>query len=320
MQSIQSRNNSNCMLSTSSNSSTSSITSPGQTSGKLMSISSIIATAPMFNPNSPSPTKFYHKEAMERRASAPSHPYHHPQRYPSSLFRSPPTSPEDKLFESSTPSSPSSSVSSLSPKRSLYLQQQQHHYQTHNQQQLRANKLMTDEDEDDEMLDETDPSQPPLTLQERRLRNKAASAKYRQKKNQQQNEMRSMIGRLSEQNAVLERQLQELRLENDRLKATTDRLRGKMVAKKMLKKWIGRQSDNGQLQQQQNSTLHRNNNATFHHRNSHPYGKQLNNSNHNYSALSESSSEQDDGINAGVTATISDDQDEDDELESISSD
>ncbi|KAI8078101.1 uncharacterized protein B0P05DRAFT_459356, partial [Gilbertella persicaria] len=80
------------------------------------------------------------------------------------------------------------------------------------------------------------------TLQERRLRNKAASAKYRQKKNQQQNEMRLMIGRLSEQNAVLERQLQELRLENDRLKATTDKLRGKMVAKKMLKKWIGRQA------------------------------------------------------------------------------
>ncbi|KAL0075860.1 hypothetical protein J3Q64DRAFT_1625649, partial [Phycomyces blakesleeanus] len=76
---------------------------------------------------------------------------------------------------------------------------------------------------------------PILTLQERRLRNKTASAKYRQKKNQQQNEMRQMIGCLSEQNAVLERQLQELRTENERLKAITDRLRGKIVAKKMLK-------------------------------------------------------------------------------------
>ncbi|KAI8987475.1 hypothetical protein BDF20DRAFT_802125, partial [Mycotypha africana] len=73
------------------------------------------------------------------------------------------------------------------------------------------------------------------TLQERRLRNKAASAKYRQKKNQQQNEMRLMISRLSEQNAVLERQLQEVRLDNERLRATADRLRGKMVAKRMLK-------------------------------------------------------------------------------------
>ncbi|KAI9259672.1 hypothetical protein BDA99DRAFT_513904 [Phascolomyces articulosus] len=80
----------------------------------------------------------------------------------------------------------------------------------------------------------------PLTLQERRLRNKAASAKYRQKKNQQQNEMRQMICRLSEHNAVLERQLQELRMENERLRSSADRLRGKMVAKKMLRQWIGR--------------------------------------------------------------------------------
>ncbi|KAL0076190.1 hypothetical protein J3Q64DRAFT_1623648, partial [Phycomyces blakesleeanus] len=73
------------------------------------------------------------------------------------------------------------------------------------------------------------------TLEERRQRNKAASAKYRQKKNQQQNDMRQMIGRISEQNAVLGRQLQELRLENERLRATADRLRGNMVAKKMLR-------------------------------------------------------------------------------------
>lgn len=105
MQSIKSRNN-ECMLPTSSNSSTSSInSSTGPAPGKLMAISSIIA-APMFSSSS---SKLYHKEAMERRASAPSHPYHHPLRYPS-LFRSPPTSPEEKLFESSTPSSPSSFV------------------------------------------------------------------------------------------------------------------------------------------------------------------------------------------------------------------
>ncbi|KAL0092176.1 hypothetical protein J3Q64DRAFT_1829667 [Phycomyces blakesleeanus] len=61
--------------------------------------------------------------------------------------------------------------------------------------------------------------------------------------NQQQNEMRQMIGCLSEQNAVLERQLQELRTENERLKAITDRLRGKIVAKKMLKQWMGRQKE-----------------------------------------------------------------------------
>ncbi|KAG1474382.1 hypothetical protein G6F56_000393 [Rhizopus delemar] len=81
----------------------------------------------------------------------------------------------------------------------------------------------------------------PLTLEERRLRNKAASAKYRQKKNQQQNEMKHTISRLSEQNAVLERQLQELRMENERLKMTSDKLRGKMEARKMIKKWMSSQ-------------------------------------------------------------------------------
>ncbi|KAI9253602.1 hypothetical protein BY458DRAFT_521676 [Sporodiniella umbellata] len=70
----------------------------------------------------------------------------------------------------------------------------------------------------------------PLTMEERRQRNKTASAKYRKKK-------------LSEHHAVLERQLQELRQENERLKSTSDKLRGKMEARKMLKKWMDKQSD-----------------------------------------------------------------------------
>lgn len=49
-----------------------------------------------------------------------------------------------------------------------------------------------------------------------------------------------MIGKLSEQNAVLDRQLQELRMENERLRAAADKLRGKMVAKKMVKQWMER--------------------------------------------------------------------------------
>ncbi|KAI8367099.1 hypothetical protein BD560DRAFT_300117, partial [Blakeslea trispora] len=77
-----------------------------------------------------------------------------------------------------------------------------------------------------------------LNLQERRQRNKAASAKYRQKKNMQQHEMRIMIQQLSERNAVLERQMRELREENHKLRTTTDKLRGRCVAKKMLRQWI----------------------------------------------------------------------------------
>ncbi|OBZ91407.1 hypothetical protein A0J61_00542 [Choanephora cucurbitarum] len=77
-----------------------------------------------------------------------------------------------------------------------------------------------------------------LNLQERRQRNKAASAKYRQKKNMQQHEMRVMIQQLSERNALLERQMYELREDNHKLRTTTDKLRGRCVAKKMLRQWM----------------------------------------------------------------------------------
>ncbi|KAI9318688.1 hypothetical protein BX666DRAFT_1836446, partial [Dichotomocladium elegans] len=63
-----------------------------------------------------------------------------------------------------------------------------------------------------------------LSLQERRQRNKAASAKYRAKKNQQHSEMRALISTLTKENEILSRQFEHLRRENIRLKATCDRL------------------------------------------------------------------------------------------------
>jgi radical SAM superfamily enzyme YgiQ (UPF0313 family) len=81
-------------------------------------------------------------------------------------------------------------------------------------------------------------SLPPLSLQERRQRNKAASAKYRAKKNQQQGEMRTFISSLTKENELLQRQVDHVRRENNRLKTTCDQLRGKMLAEKMLKKLL----------------------------------------------------------------------------------
>ncbi|KAK4513093.1 uncharacterized protein ATC70_000131 [Mucor velutinosus] len=86
-------------------------------------------------------------------------------------------------------------------------------------------------------------------LQERRQRNKAASAKYRQKKNMQQHEMRSMICQISDRNAMLERQLQEVRQENQQLQATADKLRGKLMASKLLDQWMQKQSRQVKLNQ-----------------------------------------------------------------------
>ncbi|KAI7871455.1 hypothetical protein BDF14DRAFT_1740428 [Spinellus fusiger] len=199
---------------------------------KPMSLSSIMA-APIY-PLSP-PNSVQSVQSVQSVPSAPSihsihsvhYSLHKDQRSPFSSFssfQSPPTPPEDRRVESSSPPSSPHSFSSGSSVSLPYM--------------LHRNSVSSI------VTDGT--NTPVLTLQERRLRNKTASAKYRQKKNQQQNEMRQMIGCLSEQNAVLERQLQELRLENEKLKATTDRLRGKMVAKKMLKQWMGRHKDQPQ--------------------------------------------------------------------------
>ncbi|KAI8376179.1 uncharacterized protein BYT42DRAFT_499030 [Radiomyces spectabilis] len=181
-------------------------------------------------------------------------PHHHPlepyfqtqHRRHLAILRSPPTSPAEhaKTIETSAPSSPQSYSSSISSSSLLYAAPP-----------LPPAAAPSSSASDHGTIGV---AAPPLTLQERRQRNKTASAKYRQKKNQQQHEMRQMIGQLSEQNAVLERQLQELRMENEKLKATTDRLRGKIVARKMLKQWIGRQKEptHVSLQQQQQQQPH----------------------------------------------------------------
>ncbi|KAI8888905.1 hypothetical protein K501DRAFT_162014, partial [Backusella circina FSU 941] len=78
----------------------------------------------------------------------------------------------------------------------------------------------------------------PLSLHERRQRNRASSARYRAKKNQQHGEMRLFISSLTKENDLLKRQLSRVKGENDRLKGNCDRLRGKLVAEKMLKKFL----------------------------------------------------------------------------------
>ncbi|KAI9245730.1 hypothetical protein EDC94DRAFT_628156 [Helicostylum pulchrum] len=85
---------------------------------------------------------------------------------------------------------------------------------------------------------ETENAPGSLSLYERRLRNKTASAKYRAKKNQQYGEMRSMISSLTKENELLLRQLDHVQHENGHLKATCDRLRGKIMAQKMLKQYL----------------------------------------------------------------------------------
>jgi hypothetical protein len=79
----------------------------------------------------------------------------------------------------------------------------------------------------------------PLSLQERRERNKIASAKYRAKKHRQNQEMSTTIAELSAENNVLLRQLEEVKAENLELKETIDKLKSKLVEGKILKR-LGR--------------------------------------------------------------------------------
>ncbi|EIE83830.1 hypothetical protein RO3G_08535 [Rhizopus delemar RA 99-880] len=85
-----------------------------------------------------------------------------------------------------------------------------------------------------------------LSLTDRRERNKAASARYRIKKNTQYHEMKKTIQEITARNQVLETQLQELHNENQKLKSATDRLRSRLMAKKLLDQWIQRQQHSTQ--------------------------------------------------------------------------
>ncbi|RHZ55459.1 hypothetical protein Glove_415g30 [Diversispora epigaea] len=79
----------------------------------------------------------------------------------------------------------------------------------------------------------------PLSLSERRERNKVASAKYRAKKHKQNQEMSTQISELNSENNVISRQLEELKAENAELKELVDKLKSKLVEGKILKR-LGR--------------------------------------------------------------------------------
>ncbi|CAO3613790.1 unnamed protein product [Cunninghamella blakesleeana] len=148
----------------------------------------------------------------------------------------------DHSYTSSSPMSPSSSSSSGSS-TIKYIEQYNKNDDIN---------MKDDNDNDDDHGDDDDDenyfhstinrikmnNHSELTLLERRQRNKTASAKYRQKKNRQQTEMKKLIDILTENERLLKRQVMELRLENQQLKSMNDHLRGKIIAKKMLHRYI----------------------------------------------------------------------------------
>lgn len=72
------------------------------------------------------------------------------------------------------------------------------------------------------------------TLAERRRRNKTASAKYRLNKNKQQVKMRQTIDQLNSQDRFMQQKLEELQLENFKVKSLNDHLRKEILSQRML--------------------------------------------------------------------------------------
>ncbi|KAI8640230.1 hypothetical protein BD408DRAFT_420145 [Parasitella parasitica] len=104
----------------------------------------------------------------------------------------------------------------------------------------RANEYSYSADRSSSISSATSMSVPLLSLKERRQRNKVASAKYRGKKKEEYENMQQQVSALLKDNEVLQRQLDQVRRENNKLKSTCDKLRGKMLAKKMLKEMLQR--------------------------------------------------------------------------------
>lgn len=72
-------------------------------------------------------------------------------------------------------------------------------------------------------------SQEPMSLDERRKRNKAASAKYRAKKQIQISQMSNEISMLTEENIDLQRRFQQVCDDNERLRAKLMALQSQSV-------------------------------------------------------------------------------------------
>ncbi|KAK3816879.1 MAG: hypothetical protein J3R72DRAFT_460949, partial [Linnemannia gamsii] len=182
----------------------------------------------------PSTTHHDQKRLYSTSAAYRPHPYSPPTLPPLTVGR-PPLSPQSPIdpsshyslserhtFRTESPMSPSPPPSSSSSSTSHV-----------------ANGLGAD----------TGDSGQPLSTHDRRERNKAASAKYRAKKHHQSGEMRGQISVLQDQNNVLTRQLQESRTENTSLKNTIEKLRGRLVAEKVLRRLreVGREKRRGSL-------------------------------------------------------------------------
>ncbi|GJJ78765.1 hypothetical protein EMPS_11124 [Entomortierella parvispora] len=176
-------------------------------------------TLPPLSPQSPidssnhypaMPASYHHNSHHDPRA----HPHHHHQQHQEQRRAS--SSADDRAHSYRHESPQSTGSPSPSPSNSM-----QHYPHPQQQQNDHGHDPM---------------GGPPLSANDRRERNKAASAKYRAKKHYQSGEMKEQIAHLLDKNNVLTRQLDETRTENTQLKNLVEKLKGRLVAEKVLKR------------------------------------------------------------------------------------
>ncbi|KAF9375657.1 hypothetical protein CPB97_011323 [Podila verticillata] len=197
----------------------------------------------------------YHHSHGHTPYQTPSPPYSHPHDDPRSNSIDLTSKQPPHLYSRHSYSTPSHRTHPYSPPPILppltrvpaSPQSPDHHYlPPPSQMSLNSATNANHRDRDDRYYRTESPSSPtspsssslsaPLSANDRRERNKAASAKYRAKKHYQSGEMKQQINELQDQNNVLTRQLAESRSENASLKSMVEKLRGRLVAEKVLKR------------------------------------------------------------------------------------
>ncbi|KAG0075469.1 hypothetical protein BGZ93_009489 [Podila epicladia] len=196
----------------------------------------------------------YHHSHGHTPYQTPSPPYSHPHDHPRSNSIDLASKQPPHLYSRHSYSTPSHRTHPYSPPPILpplsripaSPQSPDAHHYLPPPPHMSSNTNANHRDRDDRHYRTESPSSPnspsssglsaPLSANDRRERNKAASAKYRAKKHYQSGEMKQQINVLQDQNNVLTRQLAESRAENASLKSMVEKLRGRLVAEKVLKR------------------------------------------------------------------------------------
>lgn len=172
-----------------------------------LSINSLTGSSPPAPPPPPEPPSHYHLQPQHQREYAVNR-----------HSRSPPSHNNKSSIDSPTSYS---SASCVSPSQSeMHMSRYPNPMDSRNHRiQSLTDPSSSSSGSNNSPANERTSSQEPMSLDERRKRNKAASAKYRAKKQIQISQMSNEINLLTEENAMLQKRLKQVCDDNDILRS-----------------------------------------------------------------------------------------------------